>query len=982
MAKKKIDSIEVNTLTVGQMLEEAQKEANEQPKNGPGGESKGDEKPAAYYGELIDSVMNCYTSLESIEKSVNESSKSASKAADYSYFDDMVLETLETMPVLRGDMTNAVFPLTDPGTTDISALNKVPAIFGLGAALIINTINSLFGEGSAFAQFITSQSTVSADEGTAKVGFKGMLAAIGSDVAGLGVGLLAIAAAATAFKLVDPSSVGIMLATVSGLGLIVVGLAYLSEKLLKSGLSEQLEPLAEAMKDVSITLVAATGAIVLASLAARVITNVGETVVTLLGVISLTSLMIVGSAMLVKLLGESGTSTEALAHLGESILAIGKTLLIVTGVLALSAILSRFVDGAAWATFSAVFAVTAALITGMVFLAKLSDEDSAKAIEALGNTMLKIGVSMLLIAGVIAIGALITPLIVNGLLGVILVIGVTGFILHEIIKVASEATEETVKALNALSLSMLAAGAMFMLVGATMLIVSQIPITPGTMIALGLLLATTALLLYGMDDAVKAASKVSLADIAKAAAVLGLGVAVLMGVGATIALVAQYDPAQIWSAIGAITIMLGLVAVLGVAMFIMGNTITPILPQILIGAAIAIVVTAAVSGVVYLITQVIGSAIQAITASGLDMDKAIAASLQIAGVIGSFSLIALSVIGFAAVGTLAVAFAGPALFGLLALEGVIIVISKMMGWLTPEVMAAFEDSEKLLSISETFKNLTVVAGTIGLLAIPLLASSMLASLALPGLVILEGVIAKIASFATSIGLIAQNMDPTALDTVTESIGSLGSLSSTLAWAVIMIAFNTSLLANINLDNLDVLSTATTKLVTMSQTLQTANFAEGFNSLHEQIASISFTLVDALKLSAAIGWVNIAFANVSDSFNAEMIGKIDGVATAFEKLANLSSPMQDLASALREVADASKDLENVKIGKVTGEMSDVAASSESISGTLKESSKKPENNDNEWRNRLFDLLNSIQEELSNIKRASRGTYAATKEASGN
>lgn len=994
--KKKLDTLEVSNLTVDQVFGLAE-EAAEETKIGPGGEEKAQEQESlgAYYDELIQTVRGCYDSLDLI--TLNNDIEALDEQEDRTSFTELKTSLMETLPVLNGSSTGS-YVLTDTSVSEPAALATIPAIYGLGAAVLANMFNKTFGEGSAFAAYIGAKAATLAsgdsEEGGTPPAYKGFFKEIGSDIQGLGLGLVAIAASAIAFGFVNPASAGVMLLYLGALGLGIGLISVMSKELRETFKSDaEIQAFGESVNNVGKALLYSAGAIIAAALAGQMIANnPGMFILGLSATIVTCGILLLGAVYLTEL--NEDVDTEGIEAVGQSLKNVGLALLYSEGAILAAALIGMFIGPNMISGLMLTFAVMAAMFVGIMAVMELSEDADGEGIKAVGETIKQIGITLLIVQAVILVSAILvgTGLLQMALPGLAVTFGIMWFIFHEVGALAEDATDEKLKTIKAIGITMLEIGVMVLLIGITMAIVGSINWTPQSLIAVGMMFGFIILLFHGLDEAIEGLGDLEISDILKATLVLAVATIVIVAVGAIVARVAEAgDPGTILAAVGAIAIMLGLVIIMGVAMAVMGQTLTTMIPYIAAGALVAVIVAGAVGLTILLMTACIAAAIQQFQNAGVeDPGDMIAWVGNIALLLGLVAVMALGVVAIAGIGILAVALAPIAILSVIALGMVIPVLMEVIQTIKlPEGMEIEEVTKNVAGLASIMGLMAVFALSIALATPLLILGSIFALMSFGPVSIIAGYAATVALFATSIRTIVEaDVKGEDVSKALSTLRLMGRFASGIGWTAITLLWAVRSLSSLDLSDLETAKQSIAEMIEFGDSIpDLVSTTEDFSELGDAVENMNFNLWHGLKLRGALMALQMAFGGGGGLFGFITGGQVDfekpidqvnRFAENLTKLTEAADPVYRLAAAIRDVSAAAGELNEADLSgfdQIADSMQGAAEIGDKLAATAKALVPPPD----PWKEAMEERLANMAELLEDISKNTRGTYKKTAEA---
>lgn len=171
-----------------------------------------------------------------------------------------------------------------------------------------------------------------------------------------------------------------------------------------------------------------------------------------------------------------------------------------------------------------------------------------------------------------------------------------------------------------------------------------------------------------------------------------------------------------------------------------------------------------------------------------------------------------------------------------------------------------------------------------------------------------------------------------------------------------------------------------------QSLADIGLSESLNTLADDVDNIKFGLPQALRLRAALSALQFAFggpllnsgsiASTMDAMSRSIEGlnSIEKVADGFERLASLSEPLNEVAASMREVAAAAKDISDANIPEALAGLQDFKKPQEEEKPQELEQPQQTDETPQKL-DELIDLVTDLVNAMSSMSRSSAGIMNA-------
>lgn len=519
------------------------------------------------------------------------------------------------------------------------------------------------------------------------------------------------------------------------------------------------------------------------------------------------------------------------------------------------------------------------------------------------------------------------------------------------------------------------------------------------MITVGLLMGITSLLIYMVSNSLQKILSIDDTQIQKFTNLI-IATTVLIGILGIMVVVLGSIPTT--------SIIQGMITIssLMVIPFILLKTLPKLvqneaqLLQAMQGFVVAGMLVTGISALAFLVIGLLGS---------FNTEQVLASMIAITIMTGLVLVVSFAIIGLAALSSGIAPSIGPALVSLtsasifiVAMAGLMVLIQTILETVDADVILTQISSITLMSIS-----ILTIGGIIILLggmAIPLAIASILALTSVKIITnFVSDMVIEINKLSVSITSL-QNMDATFISTGIQTISSIVSdlnnmaatmlqfagigitLTITLATSVatlliinrLMPSFVISLLElRMQLNVFNSMSSEEMNFEVLNTSInQLNNFSQSVNNFTAP------SLTKMIAVSAAAKFANSLSKQISKISSEDNIDKITNLSTSLSQLASNASSLQGLANSLRDVAAATKELNELKnsrgttnIEDITGETFNVKQSINNLSNT----NIKNENDNNKLNQTLNKLNESIQDMLETNKDIKRAVLSISEES---
>lgn len=519
------------------------------------------------------------------------------------------------------------------------------------------------------------------------------------------------------------------------------------------------------------------------------------------------------------------------------------------------------------------------------------------------------------------------------------------------------------------------------------------------MITVGLLMGITSLLIYMVSNSLQKILSIDDTQIQKFTNLI-IATTVLIGILGIMVVVLGSIPTT--------SIIQGMITIssLMVIPFILLKTLPKLvqnevqLLQAMQGFVVAGMLVTGISALAFLVIGLLGS---------FNTEQVLASMIAITIMTGLVLVVSFAIIGLAALSSGIAPSIGPALVSLtsasifiVAMVGLMVLIQTILETVDADVILTQISSITLMSIS-----ILTIGGIIILLggmAIPLAIASILALTSVKIITnFVSDMVIEINKLSVSITSL-QNMDVTFISTGIQTISSIVSdlnnmaatmlqfagigitLTITLATSVatlliinrLMPSFVISLLElRMQLNVFNSMSSEEMNFEVLNTSInQLNNFSQSVNNFTAP------SLTKMIAVSAAAKFANSLSKQISKISSEDNIDKITNLSTSLSQLASNASSLQGLANSLRDVAAATKELNELKnsrgttnIEDITGETFNVKQSINNLSNT----NIKNENDNNKLNQTLNKLNESIQDMLETNKDIKRAVLSISEES---
>lgn len=519
------------------------------------------------------------------------------------------------------------------------------------------------------------------------------------------------------------------------------------------------------------------------------------------------------------------------------------------------------------------------------------------------------------------------------------------------------------------------------------------------MITVGLLMGITSLLIYMVSNSLQKILSIDDTQIQKFTNLI-IATTVLIGILGIMVVVLGSIPTT--------SIIQGMITIssLMVIPFILLKTLPKLvqneaqLLQAMQGFVVAGMLVTGISALAFLVIGLLGS---------FNTEQVLASMIAITIMTGLVLVVSFAIIGLAALSSGIAPSIGPALVSLtaasifiVAMVGLMVLIQTILETVDADVILTQISSITLMSIS-----ILTIGGIIILLggmAIPLAIASILALTSVKIITnFVSDMVIEINKLSVSITSL-QNMDVTFISTGIQTISSIVSdlnnmaatmlqfagigitLTITLATSVatlliinrLMPSFVISLLElRMQLNVFNSMSSEEMNFEVLNTSInQLNNFSQSVNNFTTP------SLTKMIAVSAAAKFANSLSKQISKISSEDNIDKITNLSTSLSQLASNASSLQGLANSLRDVAAATKELNELKnsrgttnIEDITGETFNVKQSINNLSNT----NIKNENDNNKLNQTLNKLNESIQDMLETNKDIKRAVLSISEES---
>lgn len=519
------------------------------------------------------------------------------------------------------------------------------------------------------------------------------------------------------------------------------------------------------------------------------------------------------------------------------------------------------------------------------------------------------------------------------------------------------------------------------------------------MITVGLLMGITSLLIYMVSNSLQKILSIDDTQIQKFTNLI-IATTVLIGILGIMVVVLGSIPTT--------SIIQGMITIssLMVIPFILLKTLPKLvqnevqLLQAMQGFVVAGMLVTGISALAFLVIGLLGS---------FNTEQVLASMIAITIMTGLVLVVSFAIIGLAALSSGIAPSIGPALVSLtaasifiVAMAGLMVLIQTILETVDADVILTQISSITLMSIS-----ILTIGGIIILLggmAIPLAIASILALTSVKIITnFVSDMVIEINKLSVSITSL-QNMDVTFISTGIQTISSIVSdlnnmaatmlqfagigitLTITLATSVatlliinrLMPSFVISLLElRMQLNVFNSMSSEEMNFEVLNTSInQLNNFSQSVNNFTAP------SLTKMIAVSAAAKFANSLSKQISKISSEDNIDKITNLSTSLSQLASNASSLQGLANSLRDVAAATKELNELKnsrgttnIEDITGETFNVKQSINNLSNT----NIKNENDNNKLNQTLNKLNESIQDMLETNKDIKRAVLSISEES---
>lgn len=593
------------------------------------------------------------------------------------------------------------------------------------------------------------------------------------------------------------------------------------------------------------------------------------------------------------------------------------------------------------------------------------------------------------ITGMAVLCSLLYPIILNGLGVASLIVTVTFLTIFGLVALISElnTTPEQLQSFNNLLKSLV------VIVSVLAVITIVLGIIPESIVVQGLITVASLVLLvdtmlYMLTSAIKGMENVAEDKIKALIGILITTTVLITILGVLIYALGSMDLAAVIQGLVAVVLIAAIpIVLLKVMSKIAQNSAQ--LPQALLGAAIAGIITIAVAGVAWVIISMMQqfTPVQVLTTM-------LAVSLTTVMLIG----VGLAAMALAAMATPLVSAAPLALLGIavagtftLAIAGIAVLISTLLN--EERARAALTAASAI--ILTTTALLVVSAGAIVLaaLAIPLTLATGLALLAVR---VLRNFLIK---FSVEVGFmmeaVTQNLAnvsvenmSTAFEVILQVTNSLASLFEPLlafnlvAWGLVLnLTFATTALLVLNAEFLMFAAGISLLQFTLAVIPATDNLnlepvimaIEGLNRVSATLQnfktpSIGSMLGATFTLSFVLGFAKRLGSIATDS----RIDKVNNLAESLAKLASQADPLYNLADSMKLVADATKELSNVSVDSkisieaLSGKLESPATDMTKLQAPASSEESTGLKNISEQVQEAIELLRNLTESITNIR----------------
>lgn len=896
-----------------------------------------------YYEQLIDKVSTLVTLLggkeqpdgsvdtsDAEEKAENESDEPEKIEVDDSSIEELGEGIKNSMFGEQTDLTKD-FALTNKtsGVTP-NDLTNIPLGIGSGFVLLYETMKSILDE------MKKSSEPKEEDEGekSAKLSFKDLMGDIGTSMAALAVGLVGFSVALLALQAVDASTLGLAALVVAGLGGIVYAMVRLAQYVKDQGVDEQLEIVNKTVGTLGLTLMEMTASVAIGAFAINTFgyAAVFSGLVLTFGI----TLAAIGGTIFLSNYIKQSVSEDTFKSITDATKNIATTMILMSVSLITATIAGMLIWTIGPQYAIAPLLVTVGIIYGFMRVSQSLENGGDKAIKAVGEAMVNVAISMILISAALLISGLVGEWLLNGgadittvqrVIGIMAVLGISYFMLKQLEKIGNSSNPA---AILAVGVAMVLVSASMILTSVALLIAGSIgewllsdPLrTIGMVVVIGSMIG----LMVGLN-ALGQASQSMIGNILLGLVGIGASTLALLMIGGAYKLIAEVIEMAGGGVEGALTlvasvgIMIGGMAVMMVALAGLGMLMA--MPLVAAGIAAGIIAAAVLSSALL----IVGNGYQAIGEAMNSIGDDVSASVEKA-----VSMVR----SLAQIGTALAWFGVTSLVFLNTLPYASIVLIAM----TPIVTLFAEASKQVSDVADTIGDeavqkcqkasaailsLSLVAVTLGLFGIATQALSTSISWASTNVLTLYETMEKVRDTA----LLAQSISDLGIDLST--IGQVGRVAldlTALAGVLGLLGIALSLMQPM-LENAAggfvTLNEATKSIEETSQhlaSIEALGIDTTINSLADQIDNIHFGLGTALKLRSALASLQYAFGgNVNGDMSSTMdavaksveaLSSIEKVADGFERLAALSEPLNEVAVSMREVASAAREIADANI----------------------------------------------------------------------
>lgn len=519
------------------------------------------------------------------------------------------------------------------------------------------------------------------------------------------------------------------------------------------------------------------------------------------------------------------------------------------------------------------------------------------------------------------------------------------------------------------------------------------------MITVGLLIGLTSLLIYMVSNSLQKILAIEDTQIQKFTNLI-IATTVLIGILGIMVVVLGSIPTT--------SVIQGMITIsaLMTIPFILLKTLPKLaqnegqLTQAVQGLVVAGILVVGISALAFLVIGLLGS---------FSIEQVLASMIAITIMTGLVLVVSFAIIGLAALSSGIIPSIGPALVALaavsvfiVAMAGIIVLIQSILETVEADVILTQISLITLMSIS-----ILAIGGImilLGGMAIPLAVASIFALTSVKIITnFVSNMVVEINKLSVSITSL-QNMDTSFISAGIQTISSIVSDLSNMAvtmlqfaaiGVILTITLATSVATLLIINRLMpsfVISLLALRMqlnVFNSMSSEEMNF-EILNSAVNQLNNFSqsvnnFTtpsLTKMIAVSTAAKFANSLAKQISKISNDDNIDKITNLSTSLSQLASNASSLQGLANSLRDVASATKELNELKnsrgttnIEDITGETFNVKQSVNNLSNT----NIKNENDNNKLNQTLSKLNESIQDMLETNKDIKRAVLSISEES---